>query len=84
MIRKFTLFLFLTLFFGTVSFGQTASLETKTAFPNTNITVALNVGAFTNVNSITFNIRYNPAVLSYAGISNSIAGVTSGITDSTI
>ncbi|MEI7662468.1 MAG: cohesin domain-containing protein [Bacteroidota bacterium] len=75
----------MTLFFGTVSFGQSASLENKTAFPNTTTDVALNVGDFTNVTSITFLIRYNPEVVAFTGITNpALSGLTAYAADSTI
>ena len=85
MIRKFTMFLFLTLFLGTISFGQTAMLETKTAFPNTAAAVELTVGNFTGINSLTFHIHYNPAVLSWSGMTfPALPGMTANVTDSTI
>ena len=85
MIRTFTLFLFLTFFLGIMSFGQTASLGDQQAVPNTTTAVALTVGNFNGINSLTFNIRYDPAVLSFNGISSSaLTGMTANATDSTI
>ncbi len=85
MIRKFTLFLFLTLFYGIMSFGQTASLENKTAIPNTATDVALHVGNFTHINSLTFNIRFDPTVLSFTGFSSpALPGLSVVAQDSTI
>ena len=57
MIKKFTLFLLMIVFLGKLSLGQTASLENKTAFPNTTTEVALNIGNFTNISSCKGNIR---------------------------
>ncbi len=79
------MFLFLMLFLGTISFGQTAMLETKTAFPNTAAAVELTVGNFTGINSLTFHIHYNPAVLSWSGMtSTALSGMTANVSDSTI
>jgi hypothetical protein len=69
MMRKFILFIALMSTAISLSFGQSASLENKTAFPGANTSVNLDVANFNNVNAITFNIRYNPAVLSFVSVS---------------
>ncbi|MEI6681662.1 MAG: cohesin domain-containing protein [Bacteroidota bacterium] len=68
-----------------MSFGQTASLENKTAIPNTATDVALHVGNFTSINSLTFYIRYDPTVLSFTGFSSpALPGMSVVAQDSTI
>jgi len=68
-----------------MSFGQTASLENKTAIPNTATDVALHVGNFTSINSLTFNIRFDPTVLSFTGFSSpALPGLSVVAQDSTI
>ena len=85
MIKKITMLIFLILFSVTISLGQMASLENKTAFPNTTTTVAINVANFTNINSLTFKISYNPDALDFAGLSNqALAGMLANATGSVI
>ncbi len=89
MMRQFMLFVALMSVMATTSFGQTASLENKTAFPGVNTSVNLNVSNFNSVNAITFDIRYNPAVLSFisaSGVSPQLIGgsLMASAQDSTI
>lgn len=76
--RKFLVFAALIFSLATSSFGQTASLENKTAFPGASTSVNLGVTNFTNVNAITFNLRYNPAVLSFVSLSNATPQLIGG------
>ncbi len=69
MMRKLLLFIVLMYSVTSLSYGQTAALENKTAFPGANTSVNLNVTNFSNIDAITFNIRYNPAVLSFISVS---------------
>ena len=61
-----------------LSYGQTATLEDKTAFAGDNVSVALNVSGFSGVNAITLSIRYNPAVVSFISVSNPSPQLTGG------
>ena len=56
---------------GSFTFGQyTAVLSTKTASPNENVTVNLDVTGFTSIASIQFYIQIDPAVLTYQSVTN--------------
>ncbi len=70
MMRKVMIFIAFMTAISITSFGQTASLENKTAFPGTATSVNLNVTDLINVNAITFDIRYNPNVLSFVSVGN--------------
>jgi hypothetical protein len=86
MTKKITMMMLFLLLFGAASFSQTASLATVTASPGETKAVALNVTGFTGIGSITFNIRFNPNVMTFIGTTNTAGGVTfySGVTDSTL
>jgi hypothetical protein len=70
MMKKIMTFVALMTVVAITSFGQTASLENKTAFPGTTTSVNLDVTNLINVNAITFDIRYNPNVLSFVSVGN--------------
>ena len=70
------LFLFML---GIVSFSQTASLANVSASPGQNVPVALSVQGFSGIGSITFNIQFDAAVMSYTGMSL-LPGTPSGLT----
>ncbi|MEI7898320.1 MAG: cohesin domain-containing protein, partial [bacterium] len=72
------------LLLGAASFSQTASLATVTASPGQNIPVALNVTGFTGIGAITFNILFDPAVMTFTGLSSAPSGFIAGVTGNTI
>jgi len=85
MTKKFTIILTVMLLFGMASYSQTASLATVTASPGEAVTVPLTVTGFTDISAITFNIRFNPDVLSFIGIQNTVtSGFLANVSDSTI
>jgi hypothetical protein len=69
MIKKFTLIMLFLFTLGIAAFSQTASLANITASPGENKPVALNVSGFTGIGSLTFNIQFDPTVMSYTGFS---------------
>lgn len=69
-LRRFLLMIVLMVPVAVLTFGQTAGLEHKTALPGASTTVNLDVTGFDNVNAITLEIRYNPAVLSLISCNN--------------
>ena len=85
MTKKFTLMMLFLLLFGAASFSQTASLATVTASPGQNLPVALNVTGFTGIGSITFNIQFDPTVMTFTGITSpALTGFVVGVTGNTI
>lgn len=77
-LRKFAMAAVLLVYISTIATGQTAQITHSTAFPGNSTSVQLNVTGFTGVNAITFNIRYNPSVLSFISLSNINPSLTSG------
>jgi len=69
MIKKFTLIMLFLCMIGIAAFSQTASLVNINASPGENKPVALNVSGFTGIGSITFNIQFDPTVMSYTSFS---------------
>jgi hypothetical protein len=69
MIKKFTLIMLFLFMLGIAAFSQTASLDNIIASPGENKPVALNVSGFTGIGSLTFNIEFDPTVMSYTGFS---------------
>jgi hypothetical protein len=84
MTKKFTLMMLMLLIFGSVSFSQTAKLKNVPASPGENVSDSLTVTGFTGIGSITFNIRYNPSVMTLTGFTSAYSGFYVGATDSTI
>ena len=69
--KKFTFTVLFFMILGSFTFGQyTAVLSTKTASPNENVTVNLDVTGFTSIASIQFYIQIDPAVLTYQSVTN--------------
>jgi hypothetical protein len=67
------------------SLGQaTVVLGTVTANPGESVSVPINVTNFIGIGSVTLKIRYNPAILTYTGISDAATGISANATDSTI
>jgi hypothetical protein len=62
---------------GSVSSGTpiTLALANVKAAASSNITVPLNVTNFSNIGAISLKINFDPAVLSFTGISNAPAGI---------
>ncbi len=60
------------------SSGPTVTLELANVqdIPGSNIAVALNVQDFNNIGAVSLKINYDPAVLTFNGVSNAPAGVT--------
>ena len=83
MTKKFTLMMLMLLIFGSVSFSQTAKLKNVPASPGESVLDSLMVTGFTNIGSITFNIRYKPSVMTFNGITP-VSGFMANATDSTI
>ncbi len=85
MTKKITLMMLFLVLFGVASFSQTASLATVTASPGQNFPVALNVTGFTGIGSITFNIQFDPTVMTFTGITSpALTGFVVGVTGNTI
>ena len=85
MTQKFTLMILMILLLGAASYGQTASLASVTASPGESISVPLTVTNFSNIGSISFDIRFNPILLTFTGISGAaVPGFSAWVTDSTI
>jgi hypothetical protein len=85
MTKKFTLMMLMFLIFGSVSFSQTAKLKNVPASPGDNVSDSLMVTGFTNIGSITFNIRYKPSVMTYTGYTSASSQTFYvGVTDSTL
>jgi hypothetical protein len=83
--KKFTLIIYLLCVSASFSFAQTVSLTTVTASPGENISMPLTVGSFTNVAAITFNISYDPTVLTFNSISGgAVTGILAGAAGTTI
>ncbi len=81
---KCTLVIILLLLFGSLSYGQTASLANVTASPGENIVVPLNVTDFNNIGAITLYIRFNADVLQFTGLTGAPAGMAGNAPDSTV
>jgi len=73
MTKKFTFLILTMLLYGVASFGQTAKLATDSVSPGETIVIPLTVTNFINIGAITFDIGYDPAILSYTGFNNPAA-----------
>lgn len=78
MIKKITMLIFLIFCTAAISLGQLASMENKTASPNTACTIAVVGESLGSLNSMTLNIGFDPVVLDYVGFIPQ--GLTGGIT----
>lgn len=85
MIKKITMLIFLILFYATISFGQMVSLESTSAFANSDTSVAINVHDLNNINSLTFYIHFDQNVLDYVGISDqALPGMFAAVSGSVV
>ncbi len=78
MIKKITMLIFLIFCSAAISLGQLASMETKTASPNTACSIAVVGESLGSLNSMTLNIGFDPVVLDYVGLVPQ--GLSGGIT----
>jgi len=71
-------------FFGSSAFCQTASLPNVTASPGEDLTLPLTVTNFTNIGSIQMFIVFDPAVLTYTGVTGAPAGMLTNVVGNTL